>query len=320
MQRAHWPRADLIRSFLCLSTVGSVIACALPARADDTQPALATPSPSPSPSPSALRAAAGPCENPPVTAVTTRPGIGRASATSGSVCAAPRDTVVLGVGYRNQETTATARQTLVTYPQPIVLVGLGNANELILAPSLSYSRRSGNAGTALLPASGLEDAGAGFQHTLSDGPVFQTAAQAFMTIPTGYPSGSSGFSAGAPTFQLTYSVAYSATANLSLSAVNALLVASGADPWGIVSRYAGIQETLGLSYALSPTTALLMQDQISGPRGPSGNRALIAFQQGITSRLAADLDYEVNLLPTPGSAQHTTFEFGLSVLLDGRSK
>jgi hypothetical protein len=272
----------------------------------------------PSPNPSASPAPGGPCQNPPLTAITVRPGIGRATATSGSVCVAPRHTVVLDVGYRNQETTAGSRQTLVTYPQPVVLLGLGNANELIIAPSLSYARRTGTVAVGLPPATGLQDAGVGFQHTLFDGAIFQTAAQAFITIPTGYPSGATGFSAGTSTFQLTYSVAYSATAQLGFTSVSTLLAASGADPSGVVGRYAGLQQSLGLSYALSPTTTFLMQDQISaptGPRGPTGNRALIGLQQALTSRLAVDLDYEANLLPAPGVSQHVTFEFGVSMLL-----
>ncbi len=276
-------------------------------------PAAGPPSPSPSPS-----RVAGPCQDPPLSAITERPAIGRASATSGSVCVAPRNTVVLEVGYRNQETTAAARQTLVTYPQPVVLFGLGSNNELILAPSLSYARRSGNANAGLSPASGLQDAGLGFQRTLFNGSVFQTGAQAFITIPTGYPTGASGFSAGVPTFQLTYSIAYAATPRLGITSVSTLLNSSGAAPSGVIGRYAGIQEALGLAFTLLPATVFLMQDQVSapgGPHAPTGNRLLIGVQQVITSHFVADLDYEANLLPAPGISQHTTFEFGLSLQL-----
>jgi hypothetical protein len=271
----------------------------------------------PTPSPSSSPAATGPCAAPAVSSIAVRPGIGRAPATSGAVCVAPPGAVVLGFGYRVQSTVGSGRQHLEVYPEPVALAGVGARTELIIAPSLTYSHRTGISGSSLPPASGQQDAGVGAQYLLADRPAVQQALALFATFPTGYPTGPAGFSAGAPTYALSYTLAFNFGGSLGLSTSQGLLVASGFNATNAAARYVAYQPTINLSYAVATPTTLLLEDQItapSGPAAPTGNRALFAVQQTLSPNLILDLEYEINLLPTPGFAQHA-LGAGLSVRL-----
>jgi hypothetical protein len=280
--------------------------------------ATSAPSPQPSPRPSSMPAAAGPCASAPLSSIAVRPGLGRAPASGGAVCVAAPGVVVLGAGYRDQVTVGTTRQTLLVYPAPVALVGLPAQNELIVAPGLTLSRRIGGAGSALTPATGQQDAGLGFQHLLSDRPATQQALEVFATFPTGYPTGPSGFSMGAPTYQLGYTIAESITPAVGATLSNAVVDGSGWTPAGSMRRFVGYQPSLTVSFALTPSTSLLLEDQIAaptGPQSPTGNRALAGLQQTLSPAFVIDLDYEVNALPAPGTSQHTRFEAGVTVRL-----
>jgi hypothetical protein len=279
---------------------------------------LAMAAPSPSPQPSATPAVAGPCANPPLSSLAVRPGIGRAPATGGAVCVAPPGTIVIGAGYRAQVTAdASARQVLVVYPAPVALVGLPLNSEVIVAPGLAFSHRIGTNGF-IAPASGQQDIGIGIQHLLGDGPRMQAAVEVFATFPTGFPNGPSGFSAGAPTYQLAYTAGFSIDAFVSATLANSVLVSSGSAPSGAMQRYLAYQPSLTLSFALTPSSTLLLEDQIAAPMGPhglTGNRTLIGLQQTLSAGLILDIEQEWNLLPPPGFDQHTTFEGGLTTRL-----
>ena len=261
----------------------------------------------PTPAPTSSPAPAGPCDTPALASIAVRPGIGRAPATSGAVCVAPPGAVVIGVGYRDQTTVGSGRQHLEVFPEPVALVGVADRTELIVAPGLVFSHRTGISGN-LPPRSGQQDAGIGAQVLVSDRPVLQQALALFATFPTGYPAGATGFSAGAPTYAVSYALAFNLGGNLGLSTSQGLVIASGADPLGMTERYVAYSPTVNLSYALATPTSLLLEDQITaptGPRGPTGNRALFGLQQTLSPTVVLDFEYEVNLLPTPGFAQHS---------------
>jgi hypothetical protein len=271
----------------------------------------------PTPAPSSTPAAAGPCAQPALSSVAVRPGIGRAPATSGAVCVAPPGAVVLGAGYREQTTIGTGRQLLEVYPEPVALIGFAPRAELIVAPSLIYSRRLGKSGSALPALAGQQDAGAGLQYLIADRPILQQAVAVFVTVPTGFPVGPSGFSAGAPSYALSYTAALNLGGPFGLSTSHGILVASGSNAAGAVRRYIAYQPTLNFSYAVATRTTILLEDQITaptGPQAPTGNRALLAVQQVLAPNLVLDAEYEINLLPAPGFAQHA-FGTGLTVRL-----
>jgi hypothetical protein len=261
----------------------------------------------PTPAPSSPPAQAGPCAQPALPSIAVRPGIGRAPATSGAVCVAPPGTIVVGVGYREQTTAGPGRQGLEVYPEPVALIGVVRRAELIVAPSMTYSRRFGVSGSGLAAAAGQQDAGLGAQYLIGDRATLQQALALFVTLPTGYPTGPSGFSVGAPTYAFSYTAALSLGGPFGLSTSQGIVVASGPNAPNTVERYVAYQPTLNVSYALAMQTTILLEDQITaptGPHAPTGNRALLAVQQVLSRNLVLDAEYEMNLLPTPGFAQH----------------
>jgi hypothetical protein len=270
------------------------------ALAADVPPA--TPSPSPSP------VAQGPCGQGGVATVADRPGLGRALTVNGSPCVVPLGVVVGEFGFRQQTTRAAAGvSTLATFPQPLLRWGLAAGDELVVAPSFVYSQRSGqNLGTApFMPAAGLQDAGLGFKRQLTDQPGLQSALEAFVTFPTGYPGGANGFSAGLPTYLAGYSLTLPLNAVVSLSTTQNV-------GW---TGYFAYQPSLGVSLAAGARTVLLLQDQITVPAGAGGgssNRSLLGVQQTLSANVVVDLEYEANLLPQPGFTQHA-FGGGVAV-------
>jgi hypothetical protein len=159
-----------------------------------------------------------------------------------------------------------------------------------------------------LPAiSGQQDAGVGAQYLIGDRPAIQQALALLLTLPTGYPAGPSGFSVGAPTYALSYTAAFNFGGALGFSTSQGVVVSTGPSSPQTLQRYVAYQPTFNLSYAVATLTTLLLEDQITaptGPHAPTGNRALLAVQEVLGANVVLDAEYEVNLLPTPGFAQH----------------
>lgn len=271
-----------------------------------------TPSSPPSPAPQ------GPCAQGGVAAVVDRPGLGRALTMNGSPCVVPVGAVVSELGYRQQTTRAAAGvSTLATFPQPLIRWGIAAGDELVAAPSLVYSQRTGeNFGSApFMPAAGQQDAGLGFKRQLNDQPWLQSAVEVFVTVPTGYPAGANGFSAGRPSYLAGYSSAWPLNAIVSLTTTQNVQWTAGANAAGQMQGYLSYQPSLGISLAAGARTALLLQDQITVPASPSGgtsNRGLFGLQQVLSANLVVDVEYEANLLPQPGFTQHA-FGGGVAV-------
>lgn len=259
--------------------------------------APASPAPAASATPAAI---VGPCSQGAIASIADRPGVGRALTVNGSPCVVPVGGVVLELGFRQQMTHAAAAvSTLVTYPQPLVRWGIGGGNEIVLAPSLDYSQRYGaNLEVApFVPASGLQDAGLGFKRQLEDRPWFQSALEAFVTLPTGYPQGPNGFSAGMVTYLVGYSVVVPVGPVISLTTTQNLQS----------TGFIAYQPSLGVSFAIGARGAFLLQDQITTPASSTGgtsNRAFAGIQRTISPNVVLDAEYEVNALPQPGFAQH----------------
>jgi hypothetical protein len=270
------------------------------------------------PSPSPMPVLAGPCAQGVLASITNRPGLGRAITINGSPCVVPVGSLVLEAGYRSQLTTGDGTSRLSTYPNPVVRYGIAGGNEIVLSPSLIYSRRTGaDLGGTFVPACGMQDAGIGFKHSLRDRPWTQDALEVFVTVPTGYPTGSFGFSAGAPTYLVGYSASFSLNARVGLTTTHNFTSSAGTNGSGATQRYFSYQPSLGFSYALSSRTTLLSQDQLTiptAPGGSTGNRALVALQQAAGQSVVLDLDFEQNVLPAPGLNQHA-FGAGLTLRL-----
>lgn len=254
--------------------------------------------------------APGPCEQPGnIGAIVDRPGLGRPTANNGSACVVPQAEILIEGGYRSQTTQgANGVSTLQTFPLAIVRAGLGRRWEIVAQPP-AVSVRSGAAlGGTFVPASGAQDIGAGIKRMLDDRSSFQDAVELFYTAPTGTPQGSAGFSAGGPTYTLSYTAVFALSGNLSLSITqNAIAAAAPLDPAG-ATRFFSYQPSLTLGYAFAPNFTLLAADQIASPLAPgsgTGNRALLAVQRVISPAVVLDIEYEINALPiAPAFRQH----------------
>jgi hypothetical protein len=262
----------------------------------------------------------GPCEQPGnISAIVDRPGLGRPTADNGSPCVVPSSQVVVEAGYRAQSTPGqSGSSTLDTYPLVLLRAGLGGHAELIVQPPAISTRSGAALGGTFVPAHGLQDTGVGVKWMLADRPRFQDAVEAFISVPTGTPLGTTGFSAGAPTYTLTYTASFTLTGNLSLSVTqNAIAGAAPLDPAG-ATRFFSYQPSLTIGYAFAPNFTLLAGDQIAAPLAPgagTGNRALIAIQRVLSPAIVLDVDYEVNALPAAPAFRQHAFGAGVGLQL-----
>ena len=225
-------------------------------------------------------------------------------------------TVVVEAGYRNQVTVAPGTQVLAVYPNPIIRFGLRGRNEVLLSPAV-YTQRSGaDPVTGSVPAVGMQDPGFGFKHLLHDDSWRQDAINVFVTLPNGYPSGPVGFTAGAPTYTFGYSVVFALTNRIGVSTTQNYVLNATESSTG-VERYGAYQPALSASYALSPNFTSMVQDQLTIPAAPgggTGNRGLVGIQCTVSSNIVLDGEFEVNVLPHPGLAQHAV-DVGITLLL-----
>jgi hypothetical protein len=274
-------------------------------------PAAAYVTPAPSPSP------AGPCAQGALASIVDRPGVGRAVAVNGSPCVVPRGRVVVEAGGREQLTTAPdGTSRLVTAPDPLVRIGIGDRDEIVVSPTLIFSWRGGaNLGAPFVPAFGMQDAGFGFKRELDDRPDMQDAIEAFVTVPTGFPRGPTGFSAGTTTELVGYSIVIPLSATVGLTSTQNVVRGSAPNAAGVTTAFTAYQPSLGVSYALGARATVLVQDQITTPLAPgagTGNRALLGFQEVVAPNIVVDAEYELNALP-PANAHQRAVGIGVAV-------
>ena len=259
----------------------------------------------------------GPCEQPgAIGAIVDRPGLGRPTANNGSPCVVPALHIVIESGYRYQQTMGIGgTSTLEVLPLPLVRVGLGAHMELGLAPPTFSNRGGADLGNPFIPARGEQDTGFGVKRMLDDRPSFQDAVELFYTGPTGTPQGTAGFSAGSPTYTLSYTTVFALKENFGISVTqNAIDGASPLDPSG-ATRFFSYQPSLTLSYGVAPNFTLLASDQVTTPLGPTGgtgNRGLLALQRVVSPGVVVDAEYEINMLPASPSIRQHAFGAGVA--------
>ncbi len=264
--------------------------------------------------------APGPCEQPGnIGAIVDRPGLGRPTANNGSPCVVPAAEVVIETGYRSQTTDgAGGSSTLQTYPLGLLRAGLGRRWEIVAQPPSASVRSGASLGGTFVPASGAQDTGIGVKRMLDDRSRFQDAVELFYTAPTGTPQGTTGFSAGGPTYTLTYTAAFALSGNLSISITqNAIAAAAPLDPAG-ATRFFSYQPSITLGYGFAPNFTLLASEQIASPLAPgagTGNRVLLAVQRVISPAIVVDIDYEVNALPLPPASRQRALGIGAAFSL-----
>ena len=248
--------------------------------------------------------------------ITDRPGLGRAPATNGAACVALPGRVVIEDGYRNQVSVGPGTQTLTAYPNAIFRFGLRGHNEILAAPYVYTQRAGENSALGFAPATGSQDAGLGFKHLLRDQPWAQDAVNLFATVPTGAPSGSSGFSSGLTTYTLGYSVMLPVNGFIGFSTTQNFILNAAPGASGSVQRFFSYQPAASLTFALTSKLTCLLQDQLTMPVGPSagtGNRGLTGFQFAASPNVVFDAEFELNLLPAAGVSQHA-IDAGITLL------
>jgi hypothetical protein len=226
--------------------------------------------------------------------------------------------VVVEAGVRAQATTGAGGISMLgVFPLALIRAGLGARSELIVQPPSAAERGGAALGGTFVPAAGAQDAGAGVKRMLDDRTAFQDAVEAFYTAPTGVPQGPVGFSAGGPTYTLSYTAAVALNPRLALSLTqNAIAGAAPNDPAG-ATRFFSYQPSLTLGYALSTRTTLLLTDQISAPPSPgsgTGNRVLLALQRVLSPDAVVDVEFEVNALPSAPAFRQRAFGGGSAVM------
>jgi len=203
-------------------------------------------------------------------------------------------------------------------PLALVRIGLDGRDELVLQPPAQSIRGGATLGGPFTPAVGVQDTGIGLKRMLDDRPTFQDAVEIFYTAPTGSPKGIAGYSAGAPTYTLSYTSAFVLKGSVGISITqNATANAAPNDPTG-ATRFFSYQPSISISYGVLPNLTVLVADQITSPLGPTsgtGNRALLALQRVLSSSVVLDADFEVNALPASPAFHQHAFGVGAAIAL-----
>jgi len=133
--------------------------------------------------------------------------------------------------------------------------------------------------------------------------IVQSAVSFFYTAPTGL-HGANGFSAGAPTYNVTGAAAFTLSPNFSATFNASVTSNAGANPAGRIARFVSWNPAITLGFALNSQTSLLVQEEVTSPLGPgagSGDRVILALQHIVSRRLILDIEQEANVLPPSGT-------------------
>ena len=243
-----------------------------------------------------------PCAAPIAVALADRPGTGRTTSTGGSPCVVLPHEVVVEAGVRRQTmTSANGRVTLGSFPLTFVRVGVANRVELGVAPPVRQYRTVTGIGP-VDTARGQTDIVLAAKYLVLDA----QNAQASVGVAYAPPTGTGEFTAGAPAYSVSGNLGFSVTPKLSFATSQTFGTAIGAGVDGASRSFFVYAPSYTLAYALDGATTVLAQVALvsrQGPVLPSGDRGFVALQRAIGPRLAADVDYEVNLKPSLGAPQ-----------------
>jgi hypothetical protein len=259
------------------------VAWTVPARADETPPA------------------APPCSMPAAVSLADRPGTGRSTSSGGSPCVAVPGEIVVESGARRQITTQPGGSiVLASSPLTFIRAGVTQRAEIGVALPAVQSR----AVTGITPvdaAHGVTDIVFAAKYLVLD----RDTTQGSIGVSYSPPTGTSEFTAGAATYSISANLGMSLTPKLSIATSQVFGTAVGADASGRNRSFFVWSPSFTLAYALDSVDTVLLQDALAsrqGPVLPAGSRAIVALQRAIGNRVALDVDYEVNLAPTLGTA------------------
>ena len=187
-------------------------------------------------------------------------------------------------------------------PLTFLRFGVAKRVEFGIAPPANQSRAiAGNA--PLDMAHGQSDMIFAAKYQLMDEQPVQASIGASYTPPTG----TGEFTGGAPSYSVSANLGVTLTPKLSLTTSQSFGTQIGAGVDGLNRSFPVYAPSYTLGYAIDNATMVLVQAALvsrQGPTLPSGDRAFLAVQRGLSDRLSVDLEYERNLKPTLGAPQN----------------
>ena len=244
-----------------------------------------------------------PCAMPAAVALADRPGTGRTTSSGGAPCVVPLGEIVLESGLRRQSAAgAGGSDTLTSGPLWFVRAGIAPRLEVGIAPPARELRSVGGT-PGFDNAGGWTDVVVAAKYLVLDTGTIQVSAGAAYSPPTG----SGEFTNGLPTYSASVNAGIAVTPRLSLATSQTAGTAIGADADGRSRPYFVFAPSFTLAYALDAVDTALLQDAIvsrQGPLAPAGNRAFVALQRALGTRLSVDAEYEHNFAPPPGLRQN----------------
>ena len=241
--------------------------------ASPTPPPVASPTPAATASPAA--GVSDPCTS--LSTLVSRPTFGTAA------CAVKRADLLVETGYTNATSSGSGANSVVTYPQASLRVGLGGNLEFDLNPE-SVARYSGTP-----RAVGTTDSALGLKYELGYTSKMLYGVNVLYTLPTG----SAPFSGFGDGLLANVNAAYTLSPALGLFATMGYNVQSAGAP-GLPARYHDFQPSLGASLVLPQSFNFFLEgfNQSSTGVGLGGRYGYdTGFQKDVGSRLQLDVNY-----------------------------
>jgi hypothetical protein len=248
----------------------------------------ASPAPSPSPTPSAP---SDPCGS--ILSIVTRPTV------TTSTCPVRYGHALLETGYSNTVTTGPGGGVTASYPQAFARIGIGHGLEFSFTPP-SYERTS--VGNAF--ASGWSDVNFGAKWEMG----YTAKAVWGVNAAVSTPSGSPGFTAGAPEYTGNFNWGYTLNSIFSASGTLGFNWLAGPNAAEQTQRHSAFIPTLEITGALPGTAQAFAEYAYFSSAGPGlGSKSIIDFgyQRDFNPHLQVDIEY--GFQPTPVNGQRTHY-------------
>jgi hypothetical protein len=258
-----------------------------PSAAHAAPKALASPVPSPSPSPSAP---SDPCGS--ILSIVTRPTV------TTSVCTVRYGHALLETGYTNTVTTGAQGGSTPNYAQPLARIGVAQHLEFDLAPP-SYGRTSVGGPTT----SGWSDTQLGAKFEVG----YTSKAVWGLNAAVSLPTGSAGFTAGAPQYIGNANWSYSFNSEFGAAGTLGFNSFAAANAEGQLQRYFAFAPTVEFTAATGAASQAFAEYAFFSHSGPGlGSKSIIdiGFQGDPNPHLQCDVEYGFQPTPILGQRQH----------------
>ena len=256
----------------------------------------------PTPAPSASAAPADPCSGDThLLAVLNRPTIGF------SACAEARGRVLTEIGYQNQLQGGPLPTASTQYTQPFIRIGAADRVELdLIPPNYNLTHPNGMPRTH-----GFNDSGVGAKFEV---PPSSRSIFAIDTLLT-FPSGSGGFSNGAPALTVNLDAAYSLSPVFGFATTAGFSSTAGSLPSGSNARYFAFLPSAVVTAQFPGAVQLYIEVAHTSHVAPgAGSRTIL--NGGVQKLLGRGVEVDVELgqtLNNAGAPRYHYFGFGFGL-------